>query len=285
MTSTGKGSSAAVEEAGLVAIQTATLEALAVVLKHGGSKVKLPESVPSSLEAGKELVVHEDEGIRESASKVIGYASELLGRDAANTTAKEMILDKVSVLGKASIDVKHGTACIIRRLFSTSVGKEVDRSLYQSILVMTQELMRDDSAVVRSAACAAIGALLGSSTDIKSTLVLVEKSISNKMDTKEALEVQQAVATGLCITARLQPGLFRTKEALPLTNGALKLAMSGAQRVQFSYNDFLWIALDVRDGDGGLEEYLALAHFDQVKIMKPLYSKVLAKMKPVKDMD
>ncbi|KAL7522340.1 hypothetical protein ACHAWX_007024 [Stephanocyclus meneghinianus] len=284
-TSTGKGSSAAVEEAGLVAIQTATLEALAVVLKHGGSKVKLPESVPSSLEAGKELVVHEDEGIRESASKVIGYASELLGRDAANTTAKEMILDKVSFLGKASIDVKHGTACIVRRLFSTSVGKEVDRSLYQSILVMTQELMRDDSAVVRSAACAAIGALLGSSTDIKSTLALVEKSISNKMDTKEALEVQQAVATGLCITARLQPGLFRTKEALPLTNGALKLAMSGAQRVQFSYNDFLWIALDVQNGDGGLEEYLALAHFDQVKIMKPLYSKVLAKMKPVKDMD
>eukprot|EP00804_Cyclotella_cryptica_P025389 CCRYP_016513-RD/>CCRYP_016513-RD protein AED:0.04 eAED:0.04 QI:135/1/1/1/0.77/0.7/10/4374/2912 len=284
-TSTGKGSNVAVEEAGMVAIQTATLEALAVVLRYGGSKVKLPESVPTSLEAGKELVVHEDEGIRESASKVIGYACELLGKDAANATIREMILDKGSSLGKSSIDVKHGTACIIRRLFSTSVGKEVDRSMYQNVLGMTQELMRDDSAVVRSAACAAIGAVLGSSTDIKSTLAVVEKSISNKMDPKEALEVQQAVASGLCITARLQPGLFRTKEALPLTNGALKLAMSGAQRVQFSYNDFLWLALDVQDGDGGLEEYLALAHFDQVKTMKPLYSKVLAKMKPVKDID
>lgn len=68
-TSMGKGSSAAAEEAGMVAIQTAALEALAVVLKHGGSKAKLPESVPSSLDAGKELIVHEDEGIRESAAK------------------------------------------------------------------------------------------------------------------------------------------------------------------------------------------------------------------------
>eukprot|EP00956_Cyclotella_meneghiniana_P042377 scaffold248439_cov64-Cyclotella_meneghiniana.AAC.1 len=56
--------------------------------------------------------------------------------------------------------------------------------------------------------------------------------------------------------------------------------MSGAQRVQFSYNDFLWIALDVENGDAGLEQYLAIAHFDQVKSMKPLYTKVLAKMKP-----
>ena len=32
----------------------------------------------------------------------------------------------------------------------------------------------------------------------------------------------------------------------------------------------------------GLQEYLAIAHFDQVKSMKPLYSKVLAKMKAVK---
>lgn len=284
-TSSGKGSSLAAEEAGMVAIQTAASEALAVVLKFGGSKVKLPESVPSSLDAAKELVAHEDEGIRESASKVLGQACQLLGKDTANETIQELVLDKGATLSKSSVDVKHGIACIIRRLFSASVGGEVDRSMYKSILVATQELMKDDSTLVRSAACAAIGAVLGSSTEINSTLASVERSISSKMDSKEPLEVQQSIATGLCITARLQPGLFRTKEALPLTNAALKLAMSGAQRVQFSYNDFLWVALDVENGESGLNEYLDIAHFDQVKSMKPLYSKVLAKMKPPKDDD
>ena len=252
-TSTGNGSSLAAEEAGIVAIQTASCEALAIVLKHGGSKVKLPESVPSSLDAAKELITHEDEGIRESASKVIGQACQLLGKDTASETIQEMITDKESVLLKASADVKHGIACIIRRLFAEHVGSEVDRSMYKQILGITQNLMRDDSILVRSGACSAIGAVLGSSTEIKSTVALVEKSILSKMDSKEALEVQQSVATGLCITARLQPGFFRTDNALSLTNAALKLAMSGAQRVQFSYNDFLWIALDVENGDAGLE--------------------------------
>lgn len=252
-TSSGKASSIAAEEAGMVAVQTAALEALAVVLEHGGSKVKLPESVPSSLEAAKELVCHEDEGIRESAAKVIGQACQLLGKDTANSTLQELVLEKGSSLSKLSVDVKHGIACVIRRLFSASVGADIDRSLYKSILGTTQELMKDDSTLVRSAACAAIGAVLGSSTEIKSTLAVVEKSILSKMDPKEALEVQQSIATGLCVTARLQNGLFRTKEALPLTNASLKLAMSGAQRVQFSYNDFLWIALDVENGEGGLD--------------------------------
>eukprot|EP00956_Cyclotella_meneghiniana_P043965 scaffold296027_cov89-Cyclotella_meneghiniana.AAC.2 len=187
-TSTGNGSSLAAEEAGIVAIQTASCEALAIVLKHGGSKVKLPESVPSSLDAAKELITHEDEGIRESASKVIGQACQLLGKDTASETIQEMITDKESVLLKASADVKHGIACIIRRLFAEHVGSEVDRSMYKHILGITQNLMRDDSILVRSGACSAIGAVLGSSTEIKSTVALVEKSILSKMDSKEALE-------------------------------------------------------------------------------------------------
>ena len=252
-TSSGKGSSIATEEAGMVAIQTAASEALAIVLKHGGSKVKLPESVPSALEASKQLVDHEDEGIRESASKVVGQACQLLGEDSANETIQEMILDKRENISKSPVDVKHGIVCIIRRLFSMSVGKSIDRKMYKNILTIVEDLMTDDSTLVKSAACAAIGTVLGSSTDIKSTLASVEKSITSKMDSKEPLEVQQAIATGLCVTAKLQPGLFRTKEALSLTNAALKLAMSGAQRVQFSYNDFLWIALDVEKGEKGLE--------------------------------
>merc|ERR1712032_797692 len=98
-----------------------TLEALAVVLKHGGKKVKITESIPSSLEAGKELVTHEDDGIRESAAKVISYACELLGTDEANTTLQE-----------------HGLACICRRMFSRSIGQEIDRSIYESVTCLIQ---------------------------------------------------------------------------------------------------------------------------------------------------
>jgi hypothetical protein len=53
-------------------VQTATLDALAAVLDQGGSKVKLPDSVPSALDASKQLLVHPDEGIRDGAAKVMG---------------------------------------------------------------------------------------------------------------------------------------------------------------------------------------------------------------------
>lgn len=281
-TSLGKGSSATVETAGLVAIQTASLEALAVVLKHGGSKVKVATSVPSSLDAAKELVAHEDDGIRDSAAKVMGYACELLGTEEANAVLQEFVLDKTS--SSASLETKHGIACICRRIFSRTIGKEIDRSIYKGSSDLIENLMKDDKVMVKEAACVAIGAILGSSTDIKSTISLLEKSIMKCMDTKEELNVQQAVANGLSITARLQPGIFRTQDGLTLINGALKLSMSGAQRVQYTYNDFLWLALDVKSGDdSGLEEYLAIVHFDSAKKMQAIYSKVVKKIKTVND--
>jgi len=282
-TSSGKGSNATtVETAGMVAIQTAALEALAVVLKHGGKKAKVAESIPSSLAAGRELLVtHEDDGVRESAAKVIGFACELLGTDEANNVLEEFVLEKSSNLSSCSLETKHGIACICRRVFSRSVGQEIDRTIYSSVSSTILTLMKDDKTMVKEAACVAIGAVLGSSTEVESTLSLVEKNMVACMDTKEELAVQQAIANGLCITARLQPGLFRTQEGLVLINSALKMAMSGAQRVQFSYNDFLWIALDVQNGESGLEEYLGLAHFDSAKKMQAIYSKVLVKIKGV----
>jgi len=279
-TSLGKGSITA-ETAGMVAIQTATLEALAVVLKYGGKKAKVAESIPSSLDAAKELVAHEDDGIRESAAKVMGYACELLGADEANSVIQELVLDNISNLSDCSVETKHGMVCICRRIFSRSIGQEVDRGIYKSVSTLIQTLMKADRAMVKEASCVAIGAVLGSSTEVESTLPSLEKSIANCMDSKEELAVQQGVANGLCVTARLQQGLFRTEAGLVLINNALKLAMSGAQRVQFSYNDFLWIALDVKSGESGLEEYLSLAHFDNAKKMQAIYSKVLTKIKTV----
>ncbi len=284
-TSLGKGLNATVDTAGFVAIQTAALDALAVVLQHGGDKVKVADSIPSSLNAAKELVENEDDGIRESAAKVIGFACDLLEPEEANTILQELVLDKAAMLLNCAPETKHGMACICRRIFSRSVGTEIDRSTYKNVSTLVQTLMTDEKTMVKESACVAIGAILGSSTEIKSSLPLVEKSIIACMDTKEELSVQQAVANGLCVTARLQPGVFRTEEGLQLINAALKLAMSGAQRVQFSYNDFLWIALDVAKGGeesaGALEEYLSLAQFDVAKKMQAIYSKVLVRIKSV----
>ena len=61
--SLGKGGGTS-ETAAVAAVQTATLEALSTVLQKGGKKAKLPDSVPSALEAGKELLCHENEGVR-----------------------------------------------------------------------------------------------------------------------------------------------------------------------------------------------------------------------------
>ena len=282
-TSLGKGSTVTVETAGMVTIQTATLEALAVVLKHGGSMVKVAESIPTSLDAAKELTGHEDDGLRESAAKVIGYACDLLGTDNAEAVLKELILDKALDLSNSSYASKHGIACICRRIFSRSVGQTINRGLYKSVTDIILILMKDEKTIVKETACVAIGAILGSSTDIKSTIAMLESSIIKVMDTKEELSVQQGVADGLCITTRLQPGIFRTTEGLQLMNNALKMAMSGSQRVQFSYNDFLWIALDVKAGGSGLDEYLSIAHFDSAKKMQTLHSKVLMKIKTVND--
>ena len=189
-------------------------------------------------------------------------------------------------MSSSSLETKHGIACICRRFFSRSVGKKIDRSIYKSASSIIETLTKDEkTAMVKESACMAIGSILGSSTEIKSTISLLEKSIIKCMDTKEELDVQQAVAKGLSITARLQPGIFRTQDGLNLINSGLKLAMSGAQRVQFSYNGFLWIALDVKGGDSGLEEYLSIAHFDNAKKMQAIYSKVLVKIKRVDDDD
>lgn len=284
-TSLGKSSNVTADTAGLVAIQTATLEALAVVLKHGGSKVKLAESVPSSLDAGKELIRHEDDGIRESAAKVIGYACQLLDADVANSVLEELVIDESSNLSARSAESKHGMACICRRILSRPVGAKVDRDLYKSVTAVVLALMKDSNSLVKEAASVAIGAVLGSSNDIKSTITTLEKSIAKNMDTKEELSVQQGAANGLCIAARLQPGIFRNPDGINLINTALKMAMSGSQRVQFSYNDFLWVALDVKNGEAGLDEYLEHAYLEEAKKMKAIYSKVLVKIKGVNDDD
>jgi len=277
--SLGKGPSAAVETAGAVAVQTATLEALAVVINRGGGKAKLPISIPSALDAGKDMIFHEDDGVREAAAKVIGAACALLGEETTSDVVQELILEK----SDTSADRKHGKACCCHRILASEVGKQIDDELLSSMSSLVKRLMKDEKSNVREAACVAVGAVIGSASDTSSCIADVESAILRCMDPKETMEVHRAVAKGLCVAARLKPKIFVSETCLSLMDGALKLAMSGAQRVQLSFNDFLWLAFDAGKGDEGIEAYSGVANFENARTAKTLYSKVLVRIKGVEE--
>ena len=279
--SLGKGISTSVESAGIVAIQTATLEALASVLKHGGSKAILPDTVPSALEAGKELLTHQDDGVREGAAKVIGAACDVLGDGTASEVARDVILQS----SDSSSEAKHGKSYASYRILSSSAGRNIDIDDFSRMTDLVKSWMEDETSMVREAACVAVGAVIGASKETVSTMKNVEGSILKCMDPSQNMEVHKAVARGLCAAVRLKPTVFRGKPGLPIMDGALKLAMSGSQRVQLAFNDFLWLALALGQGDDGLNDYASVAMFENVKTMKTLASKVLTRIKDVPEDD
>jgi hypothetical protein len=105
-------------------------------------------------------------------------------------------------------------------------------------------------------------------------------------DLRQRLETHQAVAKGLCLP--LQLGDVPSRVAYfgtTLLNACLKLAMSGSQRVQFASNNLLWLALDGANGQGGLNEYSAVAMFEISRQMTSLYTKLFLKIKKVTILD
>ena len=275
----GTGIHSTADSAGLVAIQTATLEALSSVIRGGGDKAKLPDTIPSSLSAGMQLLTHADEGVREGAAKIIGSACDLLGVD----TAVE-ILQNVITKGEASTaEERHGHAFLVFRVLASKSGQLLDAGLLSRLQSLIVTWMSDDSSMVRQAACIATGAVIGVSKEPSSTFKAMQVAIMNRMDLTENMDVHRALARGLCVAVRLNPKVFFCKEGLNVLDGALRLALSGTQRVQLSYNDFLWLALDVKNGDEGIDDYTNRAMFENSKSMKALHSKVLVKMKDVAD--
>lgn len=262
----------------VAAVQTAMLEALATVLQKGGKKAKLPDSVPSSLEAGKELLRHEDEGVREAAAKVIGAACELLDMDITLDTIKA-----IQDMNESSADNRHGRACAYRRILSSSVGPNVPNSVHSDLTNQITTYMKDDNGLVKEAGCAAIGAAIGSASDSTACLRQVENLILSILSNKqERYEVHKSMARGLCLSLMLSGEDDRVSFfGKTLIDACLQLAMSGSQRVQFAYNDVLWLVLDVPSGDAGLEAYLGMANFDNAKAIKSIYSKVLGRIKEV----
>lgn len=272
--SLGKGGNA--DAVGIVAVQAATLEALAVVIQKGGKKAKLPDSIPSALKASQDLLGHTEETVREASAKVMGVACGILGVESATDVVQESILDNSDDSG----EMRHGKACAIRRILFEPVGKDLGDDIVSQLKNLSLVYMKDDKPVVKYAGCSAIGAAIGRSTDPMSTLRAVEPELLAFMgNSKEKLETHQAIARGLCLALQLS-GVANKVDffGLSLLNACLKLAMSGAQRVQFAFNDVLYLALDVAEGQGGLDHYNSLAMFENSKQMKSVYSKVLVKI-------
>ncbi len=268
----------------VVVVQTATLEALAVVLREGGSKAKLPDSIPSALSASQDLLEHADESVREASAKAIAAACNILGIDSVIDVIQNTILVSDD---DDSADIRHGKACAIRRILSTEVATEIDENMLSNLLKLCLQYMKDDKNSVKDAGCTAIGAVIGRSKNPITALRGVEGDLLNVMgNSKETLETHQALAKGLCLALELVGSNDNIEFfGVTLLNACLKLAMSGAQRVQFAYNDVLYVALHVADGPGGLDRYSSVAMFDEARQMKSLFSKVLSKMKEITILD
>jgi len=190
----------------VAAVQTATLEALAVVLHKGGRKAKLPDSVPSALRASQEVVFqHPDDGVREAASKVMGASCALLG-EGTTTDMLEKILESDDGDNKA--EARHGKACACHRILAASVGSKVNMELSTKLHEQITDLVigytDDDKAAVKEAACVALGAAVGSSQDPASCLRKVDSVFIKIMKSiQEGMDIHKAVASGLCVALSL----------------------------------------------------------------------------------
>lgn len=262
----------------VVAVQTATLEALAVVLKFGGKQIKLSESVPSALQTGKSLLFHVDDGIREAAAKTIAAACEL----SDETIVKDLVFDLANVQCE-SFEEKHGFANYCRYIICSQARSALSISDMDKMRAVIEKMMVDRDVSVREAACIAAGALLGGveATHTDTYLKNLSKTVLLCMDVKESMDILKSIAKGLCVGATLNADLFTNKLSLPILDAALKNSMMGQQRVQLAFNDFLWLALDVKNGEEGLDRYCSWSMFENAKQMKSLFSKVLTRIKDV----
>lgn len=280
LVSSSLGKNIPAEGLAAAAIQTATLQALAVVLHKGGTKAQLPTSIPSALDASKELLHSPDDGIREAAARVMGSACALLGREVTMDVLKADIL----VPGSNNNDdssTRHGKMCAVRRILSAET--DITPSIVPEANRYVTSFLKDDKTLVREAACLALGSVISRSSDPKSIWKQNEKEIMTILQNlKEPMEIHRAMAGGLVIALSSLSAEERIScMGHSILDACLNLALSGSQRVQFAYNDVLWVALDVEHGQDGLDRYGKIAEFENVRSMRSLHSKVLTRIKEV----
>jgi len=262
----------------VAAVQAATLDALAVVLKKAGKKAKLKDSIPSALDASKELLFHEDDGVRESAAKVMGACCLLLGAEITS----DVVSSEILASDDETAEERHGKVCACHRIMAS--GAIIDDSASTEMTGLVVRYTTDDKAVVKESACVALGATICCAADPPGRLREIEPTIIGIMQNKqERMEVHKAIGRGLCLALHLYEGEDKVNFfGKTMLDACLQMAMSGSQRVQFAFNDVLWLALNVGSGnDDGLNEYLAVANFDNSKAMKALHNKILTRIKVV----
>ena len=269
------------ESGPIAAVQTATLDALATVVKKGGKKAKLPASVDSALDASKQLLDHPDEGVRASAAKVLGACCTLKG---AEVTA-EIINDEIFGRDDNDSDSRHAKASVCHRVMAS--GADIDESTSSRLTELVLKYMQDDKNAVKEAACVAIGAAVACSNNPSARLRTVEPTILDILKNKqERMEVHKALGKGLCLALYLHKGsdtvsLFGKS----LIDQCVQTAMGGMQRIQFVFNDVLWLVFRVGDGQDengmseGLNEYLSICTLDKANQARALQSKILLRKK------
>jgi len=184
----------------------------------------------------------------------------------------------------------HGKASAIYRLFALEVGHTLEsRTSYYiddrkqkviSVPCLLKDLIQHKEMMVREAACLAIGAVLGNSSDDKLFLKDVKSCVLKAMRPAESPEVQICLAQGLSLAAKKNADIFCHKNAIAILDSALMLAMSGPQNVKLAYNEFLWRALGVGEGDAGLDLYMKSSQGENGRIMMTFVTKVLSEMEP-----
>ena len=278
------GKSLTVEGPAKAAVQTATLEALAQVLDHGGAKAKLPASIPSALEASKELALESaDPAIRQAAAKALGVACSLMGVEVAQDLLNEIISDD-----SAEENRLHGQACAMRRIMAGQIGSKLANLVPALQKVVETRQLSDGNQSVREAGLAAWGALMGRAQDAAARVKASESLVLPLLkDMRQPLEVHRAAAVGLATALSLwEPSTRVESLGVRFMDACLALSLQAVQRVQFAFNDVLWLALDVGSGSSaGLDEYCGITVFDNQRAVKALHSKVLSRIKEVTLLD
>ena len=288
----GKSASALArgEDGGLTsagAVQSATFEALAVVIAKAGSKIKDLSALTSALQAGKDLLFDEDEGIREGAGKVVGAAVFFSPIDESCSYLKVLF----AKARDASADVRVGACVGIRRAVdgirsaaaaaaAASGGGEARtfEDLFDEARALMLALIVDSQSAVKESAGRAIGALVTN----KKSLKTLEASILKAMSTTETGEVQKAVCRGLSAAAKRDSSFLKGKAGVTVVSAAIELSRNGDSRVMFCANTLLCYAFDVLthgddDKNPALVEFCALAGGETGRLAREIVRKVIGK--------
>merc|ERR1712043_32544 len=176
---------------------------------------------------------------------------------------------------------RHGIACGCHRILTSTVGKKIGFDIHYKLSTLVEKLIFDDNDSVKEASCVAIGAVLGTCSNTENLLRKLQTTIIKCMEKNQSTEVITSIANGLCIAVYMNSNIFEGQKGLPIINVSLKHAMHGPRNIRLIFNNFLWLALKVKDSSSGLEKYTEYATIENAKTMRSIYSNVLIRMKEV----